>query len=120
MIRLRDPEGQNPHGDSPGVRRVDLIAGDITGEVSDRTQGSNPTARILRRFEEGDWTRDGEFISMTERLDDVGSSLYLRVRGTNTTELEPEEDTRGEDPLDRSVVLLKPDLCRSELTPGIR
>ena len=44
IIRLRDPDGQNPHGDSPS------------------------------------------------------GSLYLRVRGTNTTELEPEEDTRGEDP----------------------
>ena len=98
MLRLRDPAGQNPHGDSPSVRRVDLIAGDITGPVADRTQDSNPTTRIVRRFEEGDWTRDGEFISMTERLDDVGGSLYLRVRGTNTTELEPQEDTRGEDP----------------------
>ena len=98
VIRLRDPDGQNPHGDSPSVRRVDLIAGDITGSVADRTQDSNPTTRIVRRFEEGDWTRDGEFISMTERLDDVSGSLYLRVRGTNTTELEPEEDTRGEDP----------------------
>ncbi|MCZ0953857.1 MAG: hypothetical protein OXJ56_14910, partial [Rhodospirillaceae bacterium] len=98
MIRLRDPQGKNPHGDDPGVHRVDLIAGDITGPVSDRTRDSNPTTRIIRRFEEGDWTRDGEFVSMTERLDDVSRSLYLRVRGTNTTELEPEEDTRGEDP----------------------
>ena len=98
MIRLRDPDGQNPHGDSPSVHRVDLIAGDITGSVADRTQDSNHTTRIIRRFDESDWTRDGEFISMTERLDDVGGSLYLRVRGTNTTELEPQEDTRGEDP----------------------
>ena len=98
MIRLRDPAGQNPHGDSPGVSRVDLISGDITGPVADRSQDTNPTTRIIRRFEEGDWTRDGEFIAMTERLDDVSGSLYLRVRGTNTTELEPAEDTRGEDP----------------------
>ena len=98
MIRLRDPQGKNHHGDNPSVRRVDLIAGDITGPASDRTRDSNPTTRIIRRFEEGDWTRDGEFISMTERLDDVSGSLYFRVRGTNTTELEPAEDTRGEDP----------------------
>ena len=98
MIRLSDPQGKNPHGDNPSVRRVDLIAGDITEPASDRTRDSNPTTRIIRRFEEGDWTRDGEFISMTERLDDVTGSLYFRVRGTNTTELEPAEDTRGEDP----------------------
>ena len=98
MIRLRDPEGQNFHGDTPSVQRVDLIAGDITGPVADRSRDANPTTRIIRRYEESDWTRDGEFISMTERLDDVGGSLYLRVRGTNTAELEPEEDTRGEDP----------------------
>ncbi len=98
MIRLRDPEGQNAHGATPSVRRVDLIAGDIAGPVVDRSRDTNPTTRIIRRFEEGDWSRDGEFISMTERLEDVGDSLYLRIRGTNTTELEPAEDTRGEDP----------------------
>ena len=98
MIRLRDPQGKNFHGDNPSVRRVDLIAGDIAGPVSDRTRDKNPTTRIIRRYEEGDWTRDGEFIAITERLDDVTESLYLRVRGTNTTELEPAEDTRGEDP----------------------
>ena len=98
MIRLRDPQGKNFHGDNPSVRRVDLIAGDIAGPVSKRSQDTNPTTRIIRRYEEGDWTRDGEFIAITERLEDVRDSLYLRVRGTNTTELEPAEDTRGEDP----------------------
>ena len=98
MIRLRDPEGQNPHGDNPSVNRVDLIAGDVAGPVSDRSQDTNPSTRVIRRFDESDWTRDGEFISMTERLNDVDGSLYLRVRGTNTAEPEPLEDTRGEDP----------------------
>ena len=31
MIRLRDPEGQNPTATARASRRVDLIAGDITG-----------------------------------------------------------------------------------------
>ena len=98
MIRMRDPAAENPHGDSPSVNRVDLIAGDVTGPVADENQDNNPGIRVLRRFESSDWTRDGEILTMTERLDGITDSFYLRVRGTNTTELEPEEDTRGEDP----------------------
>ena len=41
MIRLRSPAGQNPHGDSPSVRRVDLTAGDVTGPAED-TRGEDP------------------------------------------------------------------------------
>ena len=98
MIRMRDPAAENAHGDGPSVNRVDLIAGDITGPPADRSQDSHASARVVRRFGAGDWNRDGEILTMTERLEGVTGSFYLRIRGTNTAELEPEEDTRGEDP----------------------
>ncbi len=98
MIRVRDPASENHHGDTPAVARVDLIAGDISGAVADPAQDSNPTTRVIRRFDEDDWTRDGEFLSMTQRLDDLDASFYLRVRGTNTAQLEPEPDPDGDDP----------------------
>ena len=98
VIRIRDPASENSHGDSPIVRRIDLIGGEITGISPDPALDTNPSTRVIRRFSSGDWTQDGEFLTMTERLDDVNNSFYLRVRGTNTDQLEPEPDLEGEDP----------------------
>ncbi len=97
-IRLRDPDDENHHGDNPEVRRVDLIVGEITGAVDDRSEDTNPTTEVETRFAEGEWTRDGEVLTMTYTLEDVHHSSYLRVRGTNTEEQEPVLDPPGEDP----------------------
>ncbi|MEX2401023.1 MAG: hypothetical protein WD423_09655, partial [Rhodothermales bacterium] len=98
-IRLRDPNGTNHHGDNPAVARVDLIVGEITGPVEDRSQDTNPTTTVVRRFTADDWTRDGEVLTMSHTLEDVHHSSYLRVRGSNTgDQLEPENDPAGEDP----------------------
>jgi hypothetical protein len=96
-IMLRDPGGLNHHGDNPAVNRVDLIVGDITGPVVDRTTDTNPTTRVERRFTAGNWTRNGEMITLRHTLQ-IDKPVYLRVRGTSTQELEPELDPQGEDP----------------------
>jgi hypothetical protein len=97
-IRFLDPTTINHHGDNPAVKRVDLISGNVTGPVSDRSTDSNATTRVLARFDSKNWKRDGAYQVMTYRLDHVGSGTYLRVRGTNGDEMEPEPDPRGEDP----------------------
>jgi hypothetical protein len=97
-IRVRDPAGQNHAGRWVDVARVDLIVGDVTGPVSDRSSDTNPTARVVKRFTAADWRRDGEFLTMTHTLNALRAGAYLRVRGTNTAQLEPEPDPRGEDP----------------------
>lgn len=97
-IRLRDPEEANHHGANPAVERVDLIVGEITGPVADRSQDTNPTTRVVERFTADDWRREGEYLMMTYTLQDVYHSSYIRVRGTNTKEQEPEPDPPGEDP----------------------
>ena len=97
-IRVRDPEGANHHGDTPEVARVDLITGDVTGPAADRSRDTNPTTRVARRFTAADWTREGEWLTMTHVLRGVHHTGYLRVRGTATRELEPAPDARGEDP----------------------
>ncbi len=97
-IRVRDPAGTNHHGDSPTVSRIDLIMGDVVGRAADRTLDRNATTRVVQRFTAADWTRDGEMLSMSYTLRDVNSTRYIRVRGTNTSELEPSPDPRGEDP----------------------
>jgi hypothetical protein len=98
VIRLCDPAGQNFGGRTPEVARVDLIRSEITGPAADRTTDANPKARVERRFGPRDWARDGEHIAMIHTLKDVSEPTYVRVRGTNGGELEPQPDPPGEDP----------------------
>jgi hypothetical protein len=74
--------------DSPGV----------TGPVADRSTDTNPTARVVARFGEDEWMSDGPYREISFRLGGVSTDRYLRVRGTNGSELEPEPDPLGEDP----------------------
>ena len=97
-IRAKDPASENSHGDLPAVGHIDLIVGDMTGVLENANQDTNSSTRVARRFSESDWTRQGEFLTMTYRLEDVDRSFYLRVRGTNTEQLEPDPDPLGEDP----------------------
>lgn len=97
-IRIRDPRVANHNGDEVDLARVDLIIGEITGPAADRTNDTNPTTRVGKRFTAADWTRDGEVLTMTFDLEDVHHSGYIRVRGTAGDEMEPQPDPLGEDP----------------------
>ncbi len=96
-IRARDPQGSNHNGDSPEVARIDLIVGRVTGPGEDRTRDTNDSTTVVKRFSASDWRRRGEFLDMNHTID-VSAPIYLRVRGTNTTELEPAVDPPDEDP----------------------
>lgn len=98
VMRIRDPQGVNHHGDRREVARVDLILGEIAGPVADRMQDTNTTTRVIRRFTSADWTRDGEYLTMRMTLQDVHHSSYIRLRGTSGQEIEPQVDPLGEDP----------------------
>ncbi|MEW9500341.1 phosphoesterase [Jeotgalibacillus marinus] len=97
-IRLKDPDALNANGDNPAVKRVDLIMGAVTGEAADPANATNSTTKVVKRFTEDDWTLDGEYIEISYTLKDVDQDSYIRLRGTNTDELEPELDEPGEDP----------------------
>lgn len=97
-IQVRVPEEANANGDKPKVSRIDLIMGEITGPVEDLTKDVNLSTQVVNRFYPGDWTQDGNYITMTYILKDIHHSSYLRVRGTNTDEMEPEKDHQGENP----------------------
>jgi hypothetical protein len=97
-IRFRDDTTPNANGDNPVVSRVDLIRGDVTGPVSDRTSDTNPTTRVEARFTAAQWTRAGDYRTIKYIVRNVSKKEYIRVRGTNTAELEPLPDPDREIP----------------------
>lgn len=97
-IRVKDPNAANSNGDKPNVQRVDLIIGEVNGKVENRSTASNPTTKVVKRFTESDWKKDGEYITITHTLKDVDKDSYIRLRGTNTDQLEPVADPKGENP----------------------
>ncbi len=58
---------------------------------------TNDSTRILKRFTRGDWRRRGESLTMSITTR-VTRSMYIRVRGTSTNQMEPMPDVLGEDP----------------------
>jgi len=97
-IRFLDPAVLNAGGRNPSVARVDLITGQITGRLADRSIDTNPTTQVVSRFSDADWRTEEAYRVMTYRLKNIDADSYIRVRGTNGQELEPEEDHAGEDP----------------------
>ena len=97
-VRFRDPETPNNNGDYPRVNRLDLIYGEMTGLVSDRTSDINSSTRVLARFDGSNWGTHGTYREVRFTIDDIRQDSYIRVRGTNGVETEPLPDERGEYP----------------------
>ena len=97
-IRFRDPNTPNHAGENPSVSRVDLIAGDVRGPLIDRHASINETAKVIQRLMPAAWTRDGDTIEVVTTLPARRRNIYIRVRGTNTNDLEPPMDVPGENP----------------------
>lgn len=95
-IRFRDPDTLNHGGRNPSVARVDLIAGPVVGKAANRALDSNPGTRVVARFTSADWREQGGFKEVTYQLDPARTPQYLRLRGTNTAELEPQPDAEGQ------------------------
>jgi hypothetical protein len=93
-IRFRPARSANPAGDIPQVDHVDLIAGGIAPNDSD----TNPSTRLVARFTARDWHRENDMLVIRHRMRASQDLRYLRVRGTNTSQGEPEPDIAGENP----------------------
>lgn len=98
-IQVRDPDGLNSNGKNPALSRIDLIVGNVSARSTDLSINSNSSTRVVHRFTAKDWKKDGELLTMRKTLS-IAESKYVRVRGTNTNELEPVEDPSGENPWD--------------------
>ena len=97
-IRFLDPRSDNAHGENPEVRRVDVITGKIHGVQDNLGLDINPSTKVVARFGPRDWKRDGAYRVIETTIPAVDHDMYIRVRGTNSDELEPELDPKGEDP----------------------
>jgi hypothetical protein len=97
-IRFRVPTGKNANGDNPKVNHVDLIIGDVRGPVENQNLDHNETARVLTRFAATDWRCSGDACEMNAKIPRLERNIYLRARGTSTTDLEPPMDAKGENP----------------------
>ena len=97
-VRFRDPEAKNTHGDNPRVSRVDVIVGEVHGASEDANVDRNPTTRVLARFVDKQWVRDGDTYTITTTLPKTERDFYVRIRGTNTQDAEPPMDIIGESP----------------------
>lgn len=95
-IRFRPARELNGAVQVPQVDHVDLIAGGASLPGDD----TNPTTRIVRRFSLRDFHLDGDTLVVSHRLKGSPGTTYLRVRGTNTQQGEPEPDVAGENPWD--------------------
>lgn len=92
-IRIRVPGKPNFGGKKVSLHHVDLIAGDITGIASDRTQITNPTTKVVRQFRADEAKRDGEWFTLTHTFKNVAQDFYVRLRAANSDLPEPTMDT---------------------------
>jgi hypothetical protein len=89
------------------VDHIDLIAGEVTGEVAkylaDGTTpnpaysvDTNPTTNVLATFTSADWKEKNGWYTVSYTVPNVSSGMYFRLRGTNLAPNTPNEtDSQG-------------------------
>jgi hypothetical protein len=98
---------KNNHGDKPILDHIDLIAGDITGKIDpsnpDYTKDTNPTTRVLARFNRDNFTVTPDGWYKVTFKTTMSKSTYFRLRGTNLAPNTPEETDADGNPLPDSA-----------------
>lgn len=98
-IAFKTPKKANFNQDIVKVARVDLIFGQVHNNKQYIENNTNPTTRVIKRFDSNDWQQVGDYQVMHYTLPANLGDSYIRVRGTNlANELEPQVDPKGENP----------------------
>ena len=97
-IRFRAGAVPNANGESPVVRRIDVIGGEVSSKPGDHLADRNETTRVIARFAADAFTRVGDQNRVTLTLPPGATNMYLRLRGTSSDDLEPPPDAKGENP----------------------
>lgn len=98
-VTLTDPSAPNSAGREPALARLDVITGETGRPAADLEADSNPSTRVAARYTRDQMQAGGELLT-TSWTTTVTGNMYIRLRGTNTAELEPESDPNGENPWD--------------------
>lgn len=98
VVRIASGTTPNFNGDVPRLRRVDLIAGPITGAVEDRDTMSAPGTQVVHSWELGSDQTEVELSYVFKKVD---QPFYLRLRGTDGNfsapgSIEPRQDPIGD------------------------
>ncbi|MET9966996.1 PHP domain-containing protein [Streptomyces sp. NPDC006356] len=72
--------GPNWAGFVPKLARVDVIQGDVTGQVADKDTFTAPTAKVVKSYEVNKSTGT---VRLTYDLGKVDRPVYVRLRGTD-------------------------------------
>ncbi|MBD0424768.1 histidinol-phosphatase [Streptomyces sp. TRM S81-3] len=72
--------GPNWAGFQPTLARVDVIQGDVTGEVKDKDTFTAPSARVVKSYEVN---KNTGTVRLTYDLGRVDHPVYVRLRGTD-------------------------------------
>ena len=96
-VKISDPSEPNPSGADPKLNRLDLISGKVMGKQENLDLAVNPTSQVIERFGWTAFEEEGAQRVIQTTIEASGNA-YLRLRGTNTDELEPAPDPIGEDP----------------------
>jgi hypothetical protein len=86
----------NANGDRPRLRRIDVIAGPVTGPADPDTRTA-PQTQVVASF---DVDGRGATVTLRHRFDDVRQPFYVRLRGTDGNvsapdSIEPRPDPTG-------------------------
>lgn len=79
-IKIRLADGPNFAQFLPKLNRVDLIAGDILGPVTDRDSFTTPNTKVVKSWDTS--TADGS-VTLTYTFSNVDRPFYVRLRGTD-------------------------------------
>lgn len=100
-LELGFKEADHGHSEKPQARvnHVDVIMGNIQGDGYSSDSDTNGSTRVLARLNRDQFKVDANGMLRTQiSINDIKQSFYLRLRGTNTDQLEPEPDALGENP----------------------
>jgi len=85
------------------VDHIDLIAGDITGKIDpsnpDYIKDTNPTTKVLARFNRDNFTVTPDGWHKVTFKTTLSKNTYFRLRGTNIPPNTPEETDENGNPL---------------------
>ncbi len=101
-VAYKSPANNN-NGDKQVVHHIDLIAGNITGKVQpgspEYTKDTNETSRVIKRFNESDFTRTADGWNRVTFSMNIDRDTYFRLRGTNLAPNTPSETDAEGNPL---------------------